>query len=109
MQPNTPDRVPLNLHDCIEQEKYVIVLNIEVIDKFDSNWHFLSKNPRPTSTVEQSHIKIFDSTDDAEFILGRVKSWSDYPNAFIHPVTVQTRVSIWGNWSIPAKSASEVK
>jgi hypothetical protein len=107
MLPNTADKIPLNLHDCIEQEKYVIVLHVDVINPFASNWHFLSKDPQPQPTTQQDQILICDDIDHANYLIDRLKTMLIGCDAFIHPVTVQTRVSIWGNWSIPANSVGE--
>ncbi|PZU94924.1 MAG: hypothetical protein DCE90_13985 [Pseudanabaena sp.] len=107
MLPNTTTKNPLDFADCIEQEKYVIVLKIEVINQFANTWHFLSKKPRITSTVKQDHIKIFDDKDDADFLLLRLVNLFGFSDAFIHPVTVQSCISIWGNWSIPSSVVSE--
>lgn len=92
---------PIDQNDCIEEKKFVIVLRIDPVHQFSSRWYFLSKNKHPQETTQQNQIKVCNDLDEAEFILGRLKAWSQYENAFIHPVTVQTRVSIWGNWSIP--------
>jgi hypothetical protein len=109
MLPNSQNKKPLNLHDCIEQEKYVIVLRVDPKYQFASDWYFLSKDPQPKETTQQDQILICDDIDHANYLIDRLKTMLIGCNAFIHPVTVQTRVSIWGNWSIPTNSVSEVK
>lgn len=94
---------PISLHDSVEQEKFVIVLKVESIYPHASNWYFLSVDPRNPETVDQDQIKIFDSAEDAESVLIQIKCWLNYPKAFIQAVSVQTRISIWSDWSYPIK------
>ena len=109
MLPNKKSPQPIDSNDCIEHEKYVIVLRVEAFNPFASNWYFLSKST-DGETLDQSDIKIFDTVNQAERVLHRYRyPFTSNHDAFIHPVTVQTRVSIWGDWSYPIKSMGEVK
>jgi hypothetical protein len=101
-------KYPLDSNDCIEQEKYVIVLKADPESQFARNWYFLSKNRENRETTIQDQIEIYDTLDEATTDLWKLKAWLNYPESFVHPVTVKTRVSIWGDWSIPLDSVSEV-
>jgi uncharacterized protein YrzB (UPF0473 family) len=94
---------PISLHDGEGQEKFVIVLKVESTYPHASSWYFLSTDPRNPETTEQNQIKIFDSIEEATADLRQIKCWLNYPDAFIHAVTLQTVVSIWSDWTRPSK------
>lgn len=93
---------PFSNGDLTNSEKFVIVLGVTGNPENLSNWQFLSKSQKTTSTNIQSHIKIFDDHDDAEFVLFRLTDVFGFTGVFILPVTLQTHVTILADWSLPA-------